>query len=43
MITSSALQLHPDAIVFADEEAAGKLKLRDYYLWIQSQKAKTTK
>ena len=43
MITSSALQLHPDAIVFADEEAAGKLKLRDYYLWIQSQKAKMTK
>jgi len=43
MITTSALQLHPDAIVFVDEEAASKLKLRDYYLWIQSQKAKTTK
>jgi len=38
MITASALQLHPDPIVFADEEAAGQLKLADYYRWIQKNK-----
>ena len=43
MITASAIQLHPDIKVFIDEDATGQLKLRDYYLWIQSQKAKTTK
>lgn len=37
MITASALQLHPDAIVFVDEEAAAQLKMRDYYEWIQKQ------
>jgi len=37
MITASALQLHPDAIVFCDTDAAGQLKMRDYYLWIQKQ------
>jgi glucosamine-6-phosphate deaminase len=37
MITASALQLHPDAIVFVDEEAAAQLKMRDYYQWIQKQ------
>jgi glucosamine-6-phosphate deaminase len=37
MITASALQLHPDAIVFADEDAAAGLKMRDYYDWIQKQ------
>lgn len=30
-ITASALQLHPDAIVIIDEEAATKLKRREYY------------
>jgi len=38
MCTASALQLHPDAIVFADEKAAAKLKMRDYYDWIQQLK-----
>ncbi len=38
MITASALQLHPDALVFIDEPAAGKLKMRDYYEWIQLKK-----
>ena len=37
MITASALQLHPDVIVFADEDAAAQLKMRDYYEWIQKQ------
>lgn len=38
MITASALQMHPDSIVFADEAAAGKLEMRDYYDWIQKNK-----
>jgi glucosamine-6-phosphate deaminase len=37
MITASALQLHPDVIVFADDDAAAGLKMRDYYDWIQKQ------
>jgi glucosamine-6-phosphate deaminase len=37
MITASALQLHPDVIVFVDEDAAAQLKMRDYYEWIQKQ------
>jgi len=37
MITASALQLHPDAVVFVDEDAAAQLKMRDYYEWIQKQ------
>ena len=40
MITASALQLHPDVIVFTDEDAAGQLKMRDYYNWIQKQAKK---
>jgi len=40
MITASALQLHPDAIVFVDTEAAAQLKMRDYYNWIQKQARK---
>ena len=31
MISSSALQLHPDAVIVLDEAAASKLKLRDFY------------
>lgn len=31
--TASALQLHKDAWVFCDEEAASGLKLRKYYAW----------
>jgi len=30
-VTASALQLHPHAIVIADDEAAGCLKRRAYY------------
>ena len=38
MITSSALQLHPDTIVFCDAAAAAQLSMREYYDWIQQQK-----
>ena len=38
MITASALQLHPDAMVFLDHDAASKLTMRDYYDWIQKAK-----
>jgi glucosamine-6-phosphate deaminase len=36
--TASALQLHPDAMFFIDEAAAGKLKMKGYYKWIQEKK-----
>ena len=42
MITASALQLHPDAIVCVTKDAAGGLKMRPYYEWIQSQARKAT-
>jgi glucosamine-6-phosphate deaminase len=38
MITASALQMHPSAKAFLDESAASKLKMRDYYDWIQFHK-----
>jgi glucosamine-6-phosphate deaminase len=38
MISASALQLHPDARVFVDEPAAGQLKMREYYEWVQVKK-----
>ncbi len=38
MITASALQLHPDAQVFIDEPAAAKLRMREYYEWIEANK-----
>lgn len=38
MCTASVLQLHPDSSLFLDNEAAGKLKMRDYYEWIQAKK-----
>jgi len=38
MVTASALQFHPRTKVFLDQEAAGKLKMRDYYDWIQKKK-----
>ena len=38
MCTASALQLHADSTVFLDDEAAGKLKMRKYYEWIQAKK-----
>jgi glucosamine-6-phosphate deaminase len=34
MVTASALQLHPRCTVVVDEEAAGRLKEKDYYRWI---------
>ena len=33
MVTASALQMHPDAIVILDAEAAAELTLKDYYDW----------
>ncbi|MFP3937158.1 MAG: glucosamine-6-phosphate deaminase [Phycisphaerae bacterium] len=36
--TASALQMHPHAAVFTDAEAAGKLRMSDYYRWVQKNK-----
>lgn len=36
MCTASALQLHRDTTVFLDRPAASKLKMIDYYEWIQA-------
>ena len=38
MVPASALQLHPDTTAFLDKEAAGKLKMIEYYGWIQKNK-----
>ncbi len=38
MVTASALQLHHDVVIYIDEGAAGRLKMRDYYQWIQENK-----
>ncbi len=38
MCTASALQLHPDSIVLADDKAAANLEMREYYDWIQANK-----
>ena len=38
MITASALQLHRDATVIADEDAASELTMRDYYDFIYAAK-----
>jgi glucosamine-6-phosphate deaminase len=38
MVTASALQLHRDATVITDEEAATGLKMRDYYEFIYAAK-----
>jgi glucosamine-6-phosphate deaminase len=38
MVTASALQLHPDAIVVIDEEASAELEMKDYYKWVYKQK-----
>jgi glucosamine-6-phosphate deaminase len=38
MITASALQLHASARMYLDKEAAGQLKMLDYYLWVQKNK-----
>jgi glucosamine-6-phosphate deaminase len=34
VVSASAIQLHPSCKVIVDEDAAGKLKGRDYYDWI---------
>jgi len=33
LVSASALQFHPDTVVIADEEAASRLELADYYRW----------
>jgi glucosamine-6-phosphate deaminase len=38
MVTASAIQLHQDATVVVDEEAAAELTMRDYYDFIYSAK-----
>lgn len=38
MITASAIQLHPLTLVYLDDEAAGKLAMRDYYNWVRDNK-----
>jgi glucosamine-6-phosphate deaminase len=38
MNTASALQLHRDATFFLDREAAGELKMIEYYEWIQAKR-----
>ena len=38
MCTASALQLHPNSQIFLDAPAAEKLKMREYYEWIQANK-----
>jgi glucosamine-6-phosphate deaminase len=36
MCTASALQMHRDTLFLLDHEAAGDLKMTEYYQWIQS-------
>ncbi|MEO2050058.1 MAG: glucosamine-6-phosphate deaminase [Pirellulales bacterium] len=36
MNTASALQMHASTRIFIDTEAASKLQMRDYYVWVQS-------
>jgi glucosamine-6-phosphate deaminase len=38
LVTASALQLHRDATVITDDEAAKDLKMRDYYEFIYAAK-----
>ena len=38
MVTASALQMHRDAKVIVDEDAAGELKMREYYEFIYKAK-----
>jgi glucosamine-6-phosphate deaminase len=38
MITASALQLHPQASVFMDQDASTQLSMTDYYNWIRDNK-----
>jgi glucosamine-6-phosphate deaminase len=43
LCTASALQLHPDSVVFIDSDAASELKMREYYEWIQAKKPEAPK
>jgi len=43
MCTASALQLHPDSVIFLDKDAAGELKMRDHYDWVRRNKANAPK
>jgi glucosamine-6-phosphate deaminase len=38
MVTASALQLHPRAIVVLDEEAAMELEYKEHFKWVQKMK-----
>ena len=38
MFTASALQMHPSALIFLDDEASRDLTMKDYYLWVQEKK-----
>ena len=38
MVTASALQMHPSTRVYLDEAAAGGLKMREYFDWVQEKK-----
>jgi glucosamine-6-phosphate deaminase len=38
MITASAVQLHPDVLVYLDQEAAARLTMREYFEWVQQKK-----
>ena len=38
MITASALQLHPDTTLFLDRTASSKLKMTEYYEWIENKR-----
>ena len=38
MVTASALQLHRDAVVIVDQDAASQLTMRDYYDFIYAAK-----
>jgi glucosamine-6-phosphate deaminase len=38
MVTASALQLHRDAIVIVDQDAAADLTMREYYDFIYAAK-----
>jgi glucosamine-6-phosphate deaminase len=38
MITASALQLHSDATVYLDRDAASELEMLDYYRWVHDNK-----
>lgn len=38
MVTASALQLHPNAVVILDEDAASELEKKEYFKWVYKNK-----